>query len=120
MLYIKHIGLTRLGTESGAADLLRSAHATDPRGRSADDPRTIRRTIRRMIRSFFAVFGLNRQQKTFSGTPRVPFCPIFSLLRPLMREKTSKNRKKRFEENRSENHTRLWLVALLGVVEGAT
>ena len=30
MLYIKHIDLTRLGTDSGAADFLRSAHATDP------------------------------------------------------------------------------------------
>ena len=30
MLYIKHIDLIRLGTDSGAADFLRSAHATDP------------------------------------------------------------------------------------------
>ena len=88
-----HIGLTRLGTarQCGGFDTLRACHRSTP----ADDART----IRRMIRSFFAVFGFNRQQKTFSGTPRVPFCPIFSLLRPLMREKTSKNRKKRFEEN---------------------
>ena len=27
---LKHIGLTRLGTDSGAADFRRSAHATDP------------------------------------------------------------------------------------------
>ena len=30
MLYIKQIDLARLGTESGAADFLRSAHAADP------------------------------------------------------------------------------------------
>ena len=53
-----HIGLTRLGTESGAADLIRSAHATDPRGRSAHDPRT----IQRMIRRFFAT---QARQKNF-------------------------------------------------------
>ena len=29
MLYLKHIDLTRLGTESGAADYLRSAHPAE-------------------------------------------------------------------------------------------
>ena len=44
ILCIKHIVLTRLGTESGAADFLRSAHATDP---------AIGRRSRKFSRKFF-------------------------------------------------------------------
>ena len=52
MLYLKHIGLTRLGTESGAADFLRSAHATDP-------------SIANFLRSFCEIFADNVKQNLF-------------------------------------------------------
>ena len=65
--------------------LPRSAHATDPRGRSADDPTDHSK--------FFRRFRPRPSTKKNSGTPRVRFYPIFSLLRRLAPPKTSKKRK---------------------------
>ena len=60
-------------------------------GRSTDDPTDDSK--------FFRRFRPQASTKKFSGTPRVAFCPIFSLLRPLAPQKTSKNPKSKNSEN---------------------
>ena len=87
MLYLKHIGLTRLGTDSGAADFLRSARPAEAA----------------IAKVFAQVFAKIRQKILFckffgrTGTSRTTRRQNFSLERPLAVPKTSKKRKKKSE-----------------------
>ena len=85
MLKLKHIALTRLGTDSGAADFLRSARPAEAA----------------IAKVFAQVFAKIRQKILFckifgrTGTSRTTRRQNFSLERPLAVPKTSKKRKKK-------------------------